>query len=169
MKRSTLNLSIESLSERVLPSTATVVSHDPAVLIVHHHMPILHGTLEGDYSVPALTPDSGTTYQLSATTKLNKFGSVTVTGSLHSVGNILRGKATGEVTITNAQGQVTLELTGQTQKAGSRLPSSFHYQVTSATGDFAGLKNHGVINLVLVSQHAQSSALPQGKFWLFLV
>ncbi len=169
MKRSTLNLSVESLSERVLPSTTTVVSHDPAVLVVHHHTPILHGTLEGAYSVPALTPDSGTTYQLSATTKLNQFSNVTVNGSLHSVGNILRGSATGEVTITSAHGQVTLELTGPSQKAGGRLPSSFHYQVTSATGDFAGLKNHGVINLVLVPHHVQSSALPNGKFWLFLV
>lgn len=167
--RSTLSLGVESLSERVLPSTTTTIPTEPLVPIIRHHTPILHGTLHGEYTVPALTPDAGTTYQLSASTKLNQFGNVTVSGSVHSLGNILHGKATGEVSITGANGQITLALTGPTQRGGSRLPTTFHYQVTSATGDFAGVKDHGVINLIVTQQHTQSTDLPHGKFWLFLV
>ena len=57
-------------------------------------LPSLHGLLSGSYSAHTL-PDVGTTYDLSGQGQVQPLGPMTVTGSVHFPGSILRATAAG--------------------------------------------------------------------------
>jgi len=179
MFRSTLLLSLEVLGERTLPSsTGTIPTESLASIIHQQHWMKLSGTVLGDYSIPApvtatgtnfqFTGDAGTTYQFTATPRLPHLGNVTVSGNITTKGTTTYGHATGQMTFTSAQGQMTIEVNGPLQKGGAHLPGHFTYQVISATGTYASLKDHGNINLFLASSHAPPADLQHGHFWMLL-
>jgi hypothetical protein len=167
------------LGERTLPSsTGTMPTVSLASIIHQQHWMKLNGTVHGDYSIQApvtydgtnyqFTGDAGTTYQFTATSKLPHLGSVTVSGNITTKGNAMFGHATGQLTLTSAQGQLTIEVTGPLQKGGAPLPSRFTYQVISATGEYSQFKDHGNISLVLARPQAQAIDLQHGHFWMLL-
>jgi hypothetical protein len=174
--RSTARLLLETLGERTLPSSTGTIPTEPLVPIIYQQLLHFNGLVHGDFSVQPLvtytgtnyqiTTDAGTTYQFSAISKLPHLGIFTVSGNITTLGNVMYGHATGQLTLTSVKGQITIDITGPLQKGGSHLPGHFTYQVISATGGYASLKDHGVINLYLATTHAQTTDLPQGHFWM---
>jgi hypothetical protein len=88
-----------------------------------HHELVLHGLLQGTYSASSF-PDAGTTYALSGQGQVAPLGPTGVTGSPHSLGFILHGHAGGTLTLSDARGTVTVQLTGPLQNGFSPRPLS---------------------------------------------
>jgi hypothetical protein len=123
----------------------------------------LAGTGHGNYAVPRLQLlDVGTTYNLQGVADLAALGHVTVTCSVHSVGFIWHGHATGKLTFTNASGSVTVALEGPVQNDFAPLPGRFHYQVVSATGAYRHMRDQGSLQLVLAQ--APTDVVHRGTF-----
>jgi hypothetical protein len=145
-------LELEQLGERLLPSATPLLlpsfTVPQALAAAHpqqHHALAGHG--EGTFTGHSLIVDAGVSYDLQGTADLARLGAVTVSGSVHGLGNILSGHATGTLTFTNDQGSVTVSLLGPLQKFFAPLPTDWHYQVTDATGAFKGLKDQGTLHL----------------------
>jgi hypothetical protein len=51
------------------------------------------------------------------------------------------------MTLTNAKGSITLKLEGPTQSGFAPLPNRFHFSVTSGTGAYRGVTDHGEATL----------------------
>ncbi len=147
-------LQLEELSTRVLPSANPVFAwHAPVAHPAHtgNHMEEspLDGKGHGSYTVNLIQSGAGITYTLSGTAKFAGLGNVTVGGTVHSVGFIREGNASGELTFTNANGSVTVALKGPTQAGFSPLPQKFTYTVISGTGQYQNLSASGTLQLVL--------------------
>ncbi len=113
-------------------------------------VPPLRGTGLGDYT-EQLSPNGGPQFDLAGSASLAALGGVTVAGSVSPVGLVTRGHATGTLTLSNANGSVTIDLEGPVQPAFSPLPRVFHYQVVSGTGDYLGLAAEGTLSLKLTA------------------
>jgi hypothetical protein len=150
-------LRVEELGQRVLPSASPLTFHPTAFVApfaqAHHATSQdqnLHGNGVAVYTSSMQIPDTGTSYNLRGVGSFGAVGVATITGELHSVGFIMQGHATGTLTLTNARGSVTLELTGPTQPGFAPLPQQFTYQVVSGTGAFANLHASGTLQLQTV-------------------
>lgn len=112
----------------------------------------LAGKITGTYSIaPTTNPDIGKLYLFTGTGTAGALGAVSATGSVRTLGFIAGGHATGTLTLSNSHGSVTLTLTGPSQPGFSGLPASMTYQITSATGDYAGDTGSGSIAISLIS------------------
>jgi hypothetical protein len=148
---------LEELGERIVPSAAMPLgdlSHLDVAAVVHHHHHhtqghSLAGTATGTYFSPLFYPDAGHSYQLTGRGTFGRLGSVAVKGAVNGVAFIQSGHATGTLTLSNANGSVTLSLVGPEQPGFSRLPEQFNYQVASATGAYAHLHASGTLHLQL--------------------
>jgi hypothetical protein len=153
------------LTHAPLPADAHAHTFVPATAA---HALAGHG--QGTYSNPvihnALTVDALTTYNFRGKADLAGLGHVTVTGSVHSVGFVLTGHATGQLTFSNAKGSVTVQLTGPMQQGFSALPTTFSYKVVGHTGAYAKLADHGSLTLALYAQVVNYVPQPQGTFAL---
>lgn len=107
----------------------------------------LHGIGAGKLTPEFGTPDLGMIVDLHGAADLAGLGHVTVNGSIHGVGNIAQGHATGTITFTNAHGSVTVALEGPEQAGFSALPKHFHYQVVESSGQYEGLVTEGTLYL----------------------
>lgn len=131
-----------------------------------HDAKALAGKGHGDFTVGNPQPDVGTLYRLNGSASVGLLGQVTISGSVQTTGFIHVGHATGELTLTNGQGTVTLRLTGPEQPGFASLPEHFHFSVVGATGAYKGLKVTGEIDLRLdpivwmASKGGQSKPLP---------
>jgi hypothetical protein len=114
-----------------------------------HDKSLLAGAGQGTYT-EELVPDVGPIYNLNGTAALGVLGNVNLSGSIHATGLIVTGKASGTLTLTNADGSVTIRLTGPAQKGFSPLPEKFRFTIVDATGAYKGLKVSGSIHLKLV-------------------
>jgi hypothetical protein len=179
LMKSTTRLFLEALDERTLPSSTSTIPAESVVPSIYQPQLHLDSMFHGDYSVQPvvtnsdtdsiyqITTDAGTTYQFSGSSTLPRLGDVAVSGNITTVSNVMFGHATGQLTLTSANGQMTIEVTGPLQNGGSALPGRYTYRVTSATGDLASLKPHGygIVNLSMISPH-QAANLPNGHFLL---
>jgi hypothetical protein len=159
-------LHLEELSARVLPSANPLVAVHGHVAHAAHHMeqqPPLDGKGQGTFTDNPIPRDAGITYTLGGTATFAGLGDVTVSGTVHSVGFIREGNATGELTFKNANGSVTVKLTGPTQPGISALPHKFEYTVTGGTGQYKNLSGDGTLHLVLT---ATARNLRTGTFTL---
>jgi hypothetical protein len=167
-------LQVEELGQRVLPSISPLGLHGAPVVHHHahhssdHHHHGLHGIAVGGYTSTMQIPDTGTAYHLDGQGVFTTLGFATVTGDLHSVGFIAKGQATGTLTLTTAQGTVTLDLTGPTQSSFAPLPEQFTYQITAGTGAYANLQGQGTLDLHLVGSSATPGNPGQGVFTMRL-
>jgi hypothetical protein len=156
------SLELEELGQRIAPSVTPISLPSltiPAALTGEHnqHNP-LAGQGHGTYMSNSLNPDVCVSYTLKGKADLAKLGHVTVDGSVHGVGFILSGQATGTLTFTNSHGTVTLDLKGPQQPGFSPLPKDWHYKVTSATGDYQSLKGQeGSLNLTFKPDNSTSA------------
>jgi hypothetical protein len=165
MSRRRTDFRVEELGQRVLPSASPfslrnllssstlVVHHQPA----SHHMSEqhpLHGAGIAVYTTTLQVPDVGLPYHLQGAGNFGVLGLVTVTGNIKSAGFIMQGHATGTLTFANAQGSITLQLTGAEQDGPAPLPQQFSYQITSGTGAYANLHDQGTLTLQTTSMGA---------------
>jgi hypothetical protein len=116
-----------------------------------HHRHTLAGTITGTYTVGHGLPDLGTTYQLTGAGTLGLLGGVTASGSLQAIGFIMQGRATGTLTLANAQGTLTLHLEGPVQAGFAALPQLFHFTFGGGTGTYQHLTGGGTLTLKLNS------------------
>lgn len=139
-------LRLEQLGERALPSAAVPAAATAAAL--QSHMP--GGQAHGTYSVLPGNPDIGKAYHVQGSGHVRGgVGDFTFTGTLHALGFIREGRATGTLTLSNAKGTLTLALTGPLQAGFSPLPVTFAYHATGGTGAYAHLPSHSFLNLYL--------------------
>jgi hypothetical protein len=110
----------------------------------------LTGTLTGAFTIASMIPDVGHTYAITGSGSVSAIGTVSVNGSVHSLGFIANGNATGDITVTQGSSTMTLHLTGPVQTGFSALPVKFHYVIQSAIGIFAQYANNsGTLELHL--------------------
>jgi hypothetical protein len=151
-------LQLEELGARVLPSANPLLAvHGHAAHAAHPMaQPPLDGKGQGNYTDNPIEHDSGITYTLSGTATFADLGDVTVSGTVHSVGFIREGRASGELTFTNANGSVTVKLVGPKQPGFSALPHKFTYTVIGGTGQYKNLSGDGTLHLVLTATNPQT-------------
>ncbi len=157
------NLLVEELAQRTLPSVSIGLLPGFAGEVAHHgHAKPLHGeqvqggTGSGTYVSTPPIPDAGLGYDLSGTVVTNRLGTFNVSGSLHGVGFLAQGNATGQLVLTNAQGTITLGLHGPTQPGFSPLPSNFAYTVTGGTGAYQHVGRSGTAHFTFTPAAASS-------------
>ncbi len=149
-------LQVEELGQRVLPSTTTsVLPLFPLFPTVPAPLPTvsthaLAGQAQGGYiqsGLPSLLKP--VTDTLHGTDDLNALGHATVNGTVHGVGLVALGRATGTLTFANVHGSVTVALTGPLQAMLSALPQQFTYTVVGGTGAYAHVRDTGSLTLTL--------------------
>ena len=159
---------LERLGSRILPSASPVAAHSAPVLngpSVLQTNPPLAGHGHGSYSYDAVQSGAGIEYRMSGTAALSGMGAVSVSGSIHSVGFIVRGHAGGELTFKGPHGSITVELIGPTQTGFSPPPTSFTARVVAETGAYAGRQWHdGRLTLNLTPAPTAAGAPPRGAF-----
>lgn len=148
-----VSLQVETLEDRSVPSAnpldSGVVMGWPVQQVaagMQQSHP-LAGLGHGTFSSQSLVADTGESYQLSGGGHFGKLGDARVSGSLHGIGFVQQGKAEGSLTFTNGHGSVTIALEGPVQPGFSSMPNWFNYHVTSATGTYKDLKDHGTIRI----------------------
>jgi hypothetical protein len=105
----------------------------------------LSGQVSGTWLEQPTIPDVGHTQTLSGSGVVAPLGMAQVSGELHTPGFVARGETTGTITLSNADGSVTLRLVGPPQAGFSPPPSSFQYTITGGTGKFAAASGTGVV------------------------
>ena len=168
---------VEPLEERTVPSAvhgpahAAPVAHHHHVKHRHHHAPqpappgqglgqVLSGQVSGTWTTQPGLPDTGTEQTLTGAGTVQPLGPVQATGTLHTPGFILRGETTGTLTLSNANGSVTLRLVGPPQPGFSGPPPTFTYTVVGGTGAYAGASGTGTV--AFSEQPAQQPVCPPG-------
>jgi hypothetical protein len=105
----------------------------------------LGGQVNGAWLKQPTLPDVGGDQTLTGTGTVGPLGTVTLSGELHTPGFIAQGTTTGTVTLSNADGSVTLRLVGPPQPGFSPPPATFHYTITGGTDKFAGASGQGTV------------------------
>jgi hypothetical protein len=147
----------EQLGGRILPS-ATPLFFPAAIPTARHGAVVetlrpasienLNGTLRGSLTPAVKSPvDAGLQYRLTGSGVLGSPRKFTATGFLRGTGFIAKGHATGELTLANAKGSITVKVVGPPQAGFAPLPGSFHFTVTAGTGAYKGLTGDGEVSL----------------------
>jgi hypothetical protein len=110
--------------------------------------------------------EGGPIYQFTGSGNFLDLKNATITGSVIAVGQLSPAPARGELTFTNSQGSVTIDLIGPEQTGFSPLPSTFRFTVVRETGAYAGLKGSGSLTLKLGPASGQGSFIESGEFTL---
>ena len=114
------------------------------------HKVSVKGTLTGTYTTPLGNPDARS-YVFTGSGTAGAMGSITLDGTITPPGFILSAPASGEFTLTNANGTITLDLAGKPQPGGSPLPQKMSYTVSSGTGTFENAGGKGTISIAVDS------------------
>jgi len=149
MQRPTARLQVDELESRTVPSASWLprpILHSahvaPAAAAQDIGLPgAIHGTLTASPGIP----DAGAHFAVNGSGWLLGLGQVSVSGTLQGTGFIAQGHATGQLTLTNAKGTVTVDLVGPTQQGFAPLPHRFHFTVSGGTGAYQNLKASGEV------------------------
>lgn len=140
------------MEARALLSAGPGGGPDISAMVRRAGAPIrLHGTLDGSYQIHATIPDVGATYQLSGSGHIVGFGPASVSGTVHGLGFIARGRVRDNLTLEDpGDASITLRLTATAQQPGfSALPPHYTYRVTGGTGKDQGARGSGLATLTL--------------------
>jgi hypothetical protein len=148
MARKSLRLSLDHLTERVVPSVTTgpLPPVPVPVGIVHPTHP-LAGKGTGDFTSHHGNPDTGTTFHIHGTANLQGLGKVTVGGDIHGPGFIKSDTYTGRLTFRTGHGRVVVDLTSFRPAGPAGLPVWYRYQIISGNGPFTKLHDSGSLRL----------------------
>jgi hypothetical protein len=152
------SLCLEELDARIVPSVTAAYAtlppmvgptqHSTAMMLAPGQNP-LAGNGQGQY-VRELVPGApGGRFEMQGAADLGQMGEVSVKGFVQSAGGI--GHAYGTLTLTNAQGSVTLRLQGPQQTSPTAIPASFQFLVISGTGAYSNFTDQGTLNLTLTA------------------
>jgi hypothetical protein len=119
-----------------------------AVVSPKPHAVRLKGTLTGTYTTPLGNPDARS-YVFTGTGTAGAMGAVSLDGSITPPGFIRSAPASGQLTLTNANGSVTIDVMGKTQNGGSPLPQKLSYVISAGDGAFANAGGKGTISVAL--------------------
>jgi hypothetical protein len=155
MKRTRHCPRLEPLENKALLSAVDMMvtaSEAPVLLLpkVAHHQIALNGSVSGPWTVTPGIPDIGSSQTLTGSGTVKPLGQVSASGTLHLTGFIAVGHATGTLTLTNARGSVTLQLTGKPQRGFSGPPMQLTFKIVKATGHYAGSTGSGTAMLTEV-------------------
>jgi hypothetical protein len=115
-----------------------------------HHI-ALNGEIGGKWMVlPTANPDAGVTQSLTGSGTVGPLGNVQAKGILHGTGFIATGRSTGTLTLSNAQGSVTLLLTGSPQPGFGGISRHYTFKIIASTGAFKGDQAEGAATLTEV-------------------
>jgi hypothetical protein len=87
-------------------------------------------------------------YHFTGDGSVEGMGAVQMQIDVYGVGFNNNGTAHGTITLTNAKGSVTVQITGPSQPKLSPLPSWFQYKIVQATGAYRGMTDSGTIRLL---------------------
>ena len=143
----------EVLECRLVPTSLVAIQQSTPVTPVTppllNQVHLVFGTVQGTYTSPSFfVIDAGVTNTFQGQGNLPLLGHIQFQGTLQGPGNIAFGQANGEITLSNSQGSLTLQLVGPTQKSFAPLPKDFQFSVISGTGAFASIQMTGTIHLV---------------------
>jgi hypothetical protein len=129
----------------------------------------LTGTVKGSYHLQVKNPDTGKDFTFLGSGTLSTLGQVSLTGDIHSPGNIANGHSTGQLVLSNPHGSVTLELTGPPQNGNTPVPDVFSFKIIKASGTFKDDTGTGYIDLILKPAPTPTAGAPnllvqQGTF-----
>jgi hypothetical protein len=149
-------LQVEELAQRILPATTSVQPLFPLFPFAttaplpatspHALAGEGQGAFLGNTRLFATTAITDT---LTGTAFLNRLGDVTLAGTIHGVGGVAVGRATGTLTFRNTSGSVTVRLTGPLQTEFAALPQQFTYAVVGGTGAYTRVTDTGTLTLTL--------------------
>jgi hypothetical protein len=158
-----VRLQLEQLDSRILPSSLVFREFPLSPVTAQASLPeagtptgyriypgtplAVVGTAGGTYTRAISNPDTGSTYSLTGSAHLDWFGTVQATATIHTLGNVAYGHASGQIFITSSTGSITLGLTGPRQAGFSDLPHGFVYTVTHATGSMAHAGGQGTLTI----------------------
>jgi hypothetical protein len=160
---------VERLDDRVLPSASSGVAAPAAAARLaavvanptHPHHVTLVGQVSGTWANVLTLPDVRRPVDLSGAGTLSPLGTVQASGTLYTPGFIRQGRSTGTLVLSNAQGSLTIQLTGPLQPGFSPPPGTFSYRITGGTGAYAGDTGQGT-----ASFHENTSDPGAGTFTL---
>lgn len=148
-------LEVEALEDRTAPGSVHGLLIPPPADAAHHaprhhgatHKALrLRGQVSGTWTTVFTNPDAGRAQRLDGTGTVTPLGAVSASGTLTTPGFIARGRATGTLTLTAADGTVTLDLVGPPQKGFASPPASFRYTIAGGTGADAGASGKGRVS-----------------------
>jgi hypothetical protein len=125
--------------------TSTVVSTTTTTVTQTH---ALGGSATGTYicTLEYGTMPSG--YHFTGQGTVKGMGIVQIQIDVYGVGFHTTGTAHGTMTLSNAKGSVTVQLTGPIQPKLSALPSWFEYKIVQGTGAYTNLRDSGTMSLI---------------------
>jgi len=132
------------------PSTAAAVER---LALIHSGIivqaPIsLAGTITGTYRLAFYNPIHGITYAVTGAGTAGDLSSITATGTITTPGLASpTDEATGRITLTNAEGSVTLELTGPVESPLGPIPDTMNFTILSGTGAYFDDSASGTITI----------------------
>lgn len=143
---------VEALEAKIVLSAAapTGVTSAPAIVetsTAQARVPHLLGQVFGFMTSPASLPDVGRRFDFQGSGWVGPLGQVHLKGSLTTPGFVANGHAGGLLTLSNAKGSVTLQLTGPPQSGFAQLPSTLTYKLVSGTGAYRKAHAAGVATL----------------------
>jgi hypothetical protein len=122
------------------------------------HTLSLNGTLSGTFvttlNAPITSALGTTTTLLNGSGTITGLGQVNITGTVTSSLTSLTGQRTilETVTLSNAQGSVTIQLSASSQTPGTAQTIDSKFTIAKATGAFAGDIGTGTSNLQLIAE-----------------
>jgi hypothetical protein len=166
MSPKSLRLSLESLSERVVPSITTQpLPPVPAPVAVVQPAHPLTGRGTGDITIHHGNPDVGRTFHIHGTMTTQGLGKVTVEGDIHGPGFIKGDTYTGRLAFRTGHGRVVVELTSFRPAGPAGLPIWYRYHTVSGTGPFTKTRDSGSLRLdVQLFPSVNPSADQHGTF-----
>jgi len=87
-------------------------------------------------------------YHFTGDGSVKGMGAVQMQIDVYGVGFHDPGTAHGTITLTNAKGSVTVQITGPSQPKLSPLPQYFQYKIVQATGAYRGMTDSGTLRLL---------------------
>ncbi len=154
---------LESLDDRTPPSSIPVAPPGGGLGYWEHYygsywLP-LSGQISGTWISPGATPDTGATQNLNGAGKISPLGDVQATGTLTAPGFVQNGRASGQFTISDSKGSVTIHLVGASLQPGfSSMPTKFYFSIVGGTGAYARAWGGGQATLTEIP----GSTPPQG-------
>jgi hypothetical protein len=105
----------------------------------------LQGTLHATETRVFSNPDTGASLVFQGHGQVQPLGSVHDKGTERGVGFVAQGHASAVVTLTNAQGSLTLHIVYATTPGFAPIPKNGTYHITKGTGAYQGATGSGPV------------------------